>query len=62
MVCYGESTSMGNLMVQLQSFFPDKDIQDLRQIVANSYSTEFVTSEVLPMDILEKYRSLRDAD
>jgi len=61
-ICYGESTSMGNLMVQLQNFMPDKDLQDLRQIVANSYSTECVTSEALPMDILEKYRSLRDAD
>lgn len=60
-ICYGESTSMGNLMVQLQNFMPDKDLQDLRQIVANSYSTECVTSEALPMDILEKYRSLRDA-
>lgn len=39
-VCYGESTSMGNLAVQLKFFNPELELSDLRKIISNSYKTE----------------------
>lgn len=37
--CYGESTSMGNLAVQLKYFYPELDLIKLREIVGRSYRT-----------------------
>lgn len=37
--CYGESTSMGNLAVQLKYFYPELDLIKLREIVSKSYRT-----------------------
>lgn len=39
-VCYGESTSMGNLAVQLKYFKPELKLSDIRKIISSSYSTE----------------------
>lgn len=39
-VCYGESTSMGNLAVQLKYFYPELELTDLRSIISGSYKTE----------------------
>ncbi len=39
-VCYGESTSMGNLAVQLKYFQPELELSDIRKIISGSYSTE----------------------
>ena len=34
-VCFGESTSMGNLAVQLKYFEPELELGDIRNIIAN---------------------------
>lgn len=39
-VCYGESTSMGNLAVQLKYFKPELELLDIRKVISGSYSTE----------------------
>ncbi|MEY8506921.1 FGGY family carbohydrate kinase [Lachnospiraceae bacterium 42-17] len=39
-VCYGESTSMGNLGVQLKYFHEEFTLSDIRRIIAESYKTE----------------------
>lgn len=39
-VCYGESTSMGNLAIQLKYFYPELKLTDLRSIISESYKTE----------------------
>lgn len=42
-VCYGESTSMGNLAVQLKYFRPELDLSEIRRIISGSYATEEYT-------------------
>ena len=42
-VCYGESTSIGNLSVQLKYFNKELTLSELRQIIAESYETETYT-------------------
>lgn len=42
-VCYGESTSMGNLSVQLKYFNKELTLPDIRKIIAESYKTEVYT-------------------
>lgn len=44
-VCYGESTSMGSLAVQLIHKNPEFTLQDLRGIIRNSYKTEEIAPE-----------------
>ena len=39
-VCYGESTSMGNLAVQLKYFYPELELSGIREIISGSYKTE----------------------
>ena len=41
-VCFGESTSMGNLAVQLKYFEPELELGDIRNIIAKSYRTELI--------------------
>ncbi len=42
-VCYGESTAMGNISAQLKYFNREFTLTDLRQIIAESYETETYT-------------------
>lgn len=42
-VCYGESTSMGNLGVQLGYFNKEFTLTDIRRVIADSYKTEIYT-------------------
>lgn len=42
-VCYGESTSMGNLSVQLKYFDKELTLPDIRRIIAESYETKTYT-------------------
>lgn len=44
-VCYGESTSMGNLAVQLAYRNPELALSDIRRIIGNSYRTEEIAPE-----------------
>lgn len=44
-VCYGESTSMGNLAVQVKYSHPEYTLKDLRSIIRNSYRTEVIKPE-----------------
>ena len=56
-VCYGESTSMGNLAVQLKYHLPDSTLESLRGIIADSYKTEeFLETgcDKTPLDIYRK--------
>lgn len=57
-ICYGESTSMGNLMTQLNSFMPEKNMDDMRRIVAASYKTETVKKECESKEPFKRYRTL----
>ena len=41
-VCFGESTSIGNLAVQLKYFEPELELGDIRNIIAKSYRTELI--------------------
>ena len=54
-VCYGESTSMGNLGVQLSSFYKDMNLKDIRSIIANSYEVKEYVEDKSREDILERY-------
>ena len=45
-VCFGESTSMGNLAVQLKYFEPELELSDIRGIIAKSYHTELVQEKI----------------
>lgn len=44
-VCYGESTSMGNLAAQVKYRHPEYTLEDLRNIIRNSYRTEVIEPE-----------------
>lgn len=44
-VCYGESTSMGNLAVQLKYFQPEMDLGAVRELISRSYRTEEIRGE-----------------
>lgn len=44
-VCYGESTSMGNLGVQLKYMCPELTLTDIREMIGRSYKTEEVIPE-----------------
>lgn len=57
-ICYGESTSMGNLAVQLKYFQPELELSDIRKIIGSSYHTENVESEIRNREVLERYRDL----
>lgn len=41
-VCFGESTSIGNLAVQLKYFEPELELGDIRNIIAKAYRTELI--------------------
>ena len=41
-VCFGESTSIGNLAVQLKYFESELELGDIRNIIAKSYRTELI--------------------
>lgn len=41
-VCYGESTSMGNLGIQLKYFNKDFSLSDIRRVIADSYETKHI--------------------
>lgn len=57
-VCFGESTSMGNLAVQLKYFKPELDLKGIRAIVSSSYKTEEYIVEKKDEEILAKYKEL----
>lgn len=57
-VCFGESTSMGNLAVQLKYFMPELELKDIRAIVSSSYKTEEYRIEKKEEEVLAKYREL----
>ena len=44
-MCYGESTSMGNLAAQVKYRHPEYTLEDLRNIIRNSYRTEVIEPE-----------------
>lgn len=54
-VCYGESTAMGNLAVQLKYFDQNLTLEDIRKIISVSYKTEeFAVCTDRP-EVLKKY-------
>lgn len=57
-VCYGESTSMGNLAVQLKYFRPELDLSDIRGIVLSSYDTKEYIVEKKDEEVLENYKKI----
>ncbi len=57
-VCYGESTSMGNLAVQMKYHMPESTLESLRGIIADSYKTEEYLETAGDKTALEIYRKL----
>lgn len=57
-VCFGESTSMGNLAVQLKYFKPELELRDIRAIVSSSYKTEEYVIEKKDEEVLAKYMEI----
>lgn len=57
-VCFGESTSMGNLAVQLKYFYPEMELSDLRKMIAKSYETAEFKAEPGDFHVLEKYENI----
>lgn len=57
-VCYGESTSMGNLAVQLKYFHGEFGLEDLREIIGKSYRTEEIVRASDKTEMLERYMKL----
>ncbi|MEA4854490.1 MAG: FGGY family carbohydrate kinase [Christensenella sp.] len=56
--CYGESTSMGNIAVQLKYFYRDIDLYRIREIIAASYKTEELSCRKEDWEILARFQEL----
>ena len=56
--CYGESTSIGNLAVQLKYFDRELDLKGIRKIIGESCRTREIRSNEDGSDRLEFYRKL----
>lgn len=58
-VCHGESTSLGNLAVQLKYFYPKISLTEIREIIAKSYETKEIKSNTGEgSDVLIKYKKI----
>ncbi|MBR0086009.1 MAG: rhamnulokinase [Lachnospiraceae bacterium] len=54
-VAFGESTSMGNLALQIKYFEPEKELSDLRAIIAASFETREHVKEKGGSRIIDNY-------